>query len=182
MTMMGDMMGYDYEVEGDDEDDIEGARRRVVRARKRGLALPPKPGWRKGQVAPGVQAPGVGLVPLPLRPDANGGTYTAAFGTINWEARPQKPFRGERLLATVSVIAPAAGQVQCDGMFVGTDLQQAELGSFDLSFFSPTAFDVRMVFIQAEPGVLIRLQTHFQGVIGAGSAVVSLMLLGRYVH
>ena len=56
-----------------------------------------QPGWRRGQLAPGVIAPDQGLLPLPM------GSFTYNLGNqINtFQGQLQKPFRGERLLVSV---------------------------------------------------------------------------------
>jgi hypothetical protein len=180
---MNQMVGYDYDeedgVDGDMMGDMMGAARRRRPARM--AHLPPKPGWRRGQLAPGVNMPSQGLVPLAMVPSANGGTFNAANLLINFVGRPQKPFRGERLLATVALTGGAAGQVQSTAMFVGTDLQQASIGNTDLSIFSPAAFGVRLVMQQAQPGIDIVINAAFVGVIGAGTAVTSITILGQYI-
>jgi hypothetical protein len=177
MTIMGE------ELLGIDDDDIEGDDFAVVGAgrRKRLVRLPKRPKWRDRNAAPGVPLPGEGMEPLPLTPNLNGGVFNAANLAINFEARPQRPFRGERPLATVVLAGGAAGIVVCDGIFVGTNLQLVELGSFDVAFFAPTAFGVRLALVQAEPGVLIRLPLRFVGAIGGGTATVSILMLGRTI-
>jgi hypothetical protein len=181
---MHNMVGYDFDEDEDMEGDMMGDMMgRAARALPSGRAmrLPPKPKWRRHQVAPGVHAPSQGLVPLTMTPSANGGVFNAANLLINWIGRPQKPFRGERLLATVALTGGAAGQVQSTAMFVGTDLQQASIGNTDLSIFSPTAFGVRLVMQAAQPGIDITINAAFVGVIGAGTAVTSITILGRYI-
>jgi hypothetical protein len=74
------------------------------------------------------------------------------------------------------------GTVFCDGQFVGTDLQQGSLSSFDLAFFTATAFDVGQQWLPAQPGVEITLNTHFVGTIGGGTGTASLMILGSYIQ
>ncbi len=178
---MQDMVGYDFDEEADEvEGDMMGDMMGAVR-RRRAVALPPKPKWRRGQVAPGVNMPSQGLVPLTMTPSANGGVFNAANLLINFTGRPQKPFRGERLLATVALTGGAAGQVQSTAIFVGTGLQQASIGNTDLSIFSPNAFGVRLVLQQAQPGIDITINAAFVGVIGAGTAVTSITILGRYI-
>lgn len=205
--MDDELMGEDFDddVEGDyvmgddddDEDDMDGddivgrrrpprlrsgsspARRR--RRRRRALGLPRKPRWRSRMAAPGVPMPGVGLEPLPLTGQLNQGIFNAANPVISFDARPQRPFRAERLLASVVLTGGAAGTVLCDGIFIGTNLQLVELGAFDVSFFAPNAFGVRLKLVPAAPGILIRLQCRFNGTIGAGTAVTTLMFLGRTI-
>lgn len=184
MSIMGIEELYD-DVEGDDDEDVEGydvvgAKRAIVR---RGglMRVPKKPAWRKRMAAPGVPIPGQGLEPLPLTADVNSGVFNSGNPNIAFQARPQRPFRAERLLASVVLTGGAAGIVVCDGIYVGTALQTVELGSFDVSFFAPTAFGVRLSLVPAAPGILIRLPCRFVGTIGEGTAVVSLLFLGRTI-
>jgi hypothetical protein len=166
--------------------DTVGARRvmqAVARAaRGRSMRLPPKAPWRQTQLAPGVQSPGQGLIPLPLVPDAAGGVFAAATTLINFQARPQKPYRPERLLATVRRTGAAGTIIFCDTMFVGTDLQTAEVGAFDIENFGPTAFGVRLSLKPCEPGILVRLALRAAPApAGADTVAVGLMFLGQYI-
>lgn len=159
-----------------------GVRRPIRRLPVKAMLASPKPGWRQHRLAPGVQAPGEGLIPLPLVADANGGVFTAAVLTINFQARPQKPFHPERLLVTVRRNGAAGTIVLCDTMFVGTDLQTAEIGSFDIEQYGPTAFGVRLSLKPAEPGILIRLACRANPApAGADTVAVAMQFLGRYV-
>lgn len=184
-TMGEELLGED--VLGEDDATVGAALKRAIRipklAQGRMLRLPPQAGWRP-RIAPGVAVPGEGLEPLPLAPQANGGVFTAAFPNINFEGRPQAPFRGERLLVSVTRTAGAAAvRALCSGIFVGRALQQAELNNFDIEFFGPTAFGVRLKFVQAEPGVLIRLPILASIAVPAGeSMTVTMMLLGHTVR
>ena len=109
--------------------------------------------WRQAQLGPGVNAPTEGLYPLPLVPQTNNGVLTPAIGTIVFSAQPQKPFRGERLIATIVKSAGAtAVDVQSTNFFVGTDLQQAFSGNISLSIFSNTAVGVRLALSHVMPG------------------------------
>lgn len=180
-----ELMGED--VMGDDDFDVVGAapRRRVIRspALARAMRLPPKPGWRR-QLAPGVPSPAQGLEPLPLTPTLNGGVFDALNPQIDFNARPQAPFRAERLLASVRRSAGAGGIIiQCQALFIGRELQQVESGPFDIEFFAPTAFGVRLNLCQAEPGILIRLILNANPVVPPGETLaVSLMFLGRTIR
>ena len=146
--------------------------------------LPRSPGWRQ-RIAPGVPAPGVGLVPLPLQPSANNGNFDSVVTNIEWEGRPQKPFRGERLIALVGRTAgvPSAVRALATGLFVGTDPQQAQIANIDLEVFAPTSFGVRLNMVQAEPGVLIRIPVFASLPIAPGETLsLTLMILGHYVR
>lgn len=178
----------DYETMGEEVlgDDLDGSvlgDATVGAARRRTLALPKRPAWRR-QLAPGVPVPGQGLQPLPLRPTTNNGVFTDAVQVISFEARPQAPFRAERLLTSVRRSSGAAAvTIVADNVFVGRDLQLVELGSFDIEFFSPTAFGVRLALVQAEPGVLIRIDTRAVIPVPADETVtVSMLFLGHTIR
>lgn len=195
------IMGDDYEMEGVVGDEILGeeggyevvgaaprggllrAVRSLRRPPQRLLALPPRPAWRR-ELAPGVPAPAEGLEPLPLTPSANAGVFDAVTPAITWEARPQAPFRAERLLVAVRRSAGAAAtQVLGQGIFIGRELQLLELGNFDLEFFSQTAFGVRLKLAQAQPGVLIRIPAITNVPVPVGEFVsATLMFLGRSIR
>lgn len=183
---MFDTMGDD-DVLGEellgDEFATVGALRRANRRRvARAMLASPKPDWRRHQLAPGVQAPGEGLIPLPLVPSANGGVFALAFQTMTFDARPQKPFHAERLLVTVRRTGAAGVIILCDTMFVGTDLQTAEVGSFDIEQFAAQAFGVRLSLKPASPGILIRLACRANpAVTGTDTLAVSMQFLGRYI-
>jgi len=175
----------DYETMGEEVlgDDVMGIEV-VGRARpRRVVRMPNKPAWRQ-QLAPGVAMPGQGLEPLPLTPSANGGVFDAANPAITFSARPQAPFRAERLLASVRRSAGAgAVLILAQSLFVGRQLQLVELGAFDIEFFSPTAFGVRLQLVQADPGVLITMPCQGGIAVPAGETVsVSLMFLGRTIR
>src|SRR5579864_3940469 len=119
--------------------------------------------WRP-MLAPGSPPLGEGHVPIPLNPETNSGTWgnTAAGGaatsaTITFSARPQKPYKTTRILigrsGTPGGLAAAhlVGQV-----YIGTDLQQGEVGIIDLETLGAGgSFDTWVSFKQAEPGVWI---------------------------
>jgi len=146
--------------------------------------LPPKPAWRE-QLAPGVIQPDEGMVPLPLTPTA--GT-TAAFSAtvtqLTYQGQLQKPYRGERVLVGVARTGASAVGRLLGQFFVGTDLQQADIQSWDLELVGqPGSFGTRLTMKAAEPGVLIRvLVTLSQGLTGTDTIFMSMLLLGRIIH
>jgi hypothetical protein len=179
--VLGEVLGIDTMGDLDGMDTVGRRRRRAKRAAGRMMA---KPNWRQGQLAPGVQMPREGLEPLPMVPDVNGGTFSAAVTNIRFNARPQRPFRGERLLVQVlRTGASAAGlAVLGQGFFVGTALQQLQIGAINLEFFAATAFGVRLDLIPAEPGIDISTLVNLSGVLaGADIINVQMMLLGRSI-
>lgn len=138
-----------------------------------------RPDWRE-RLAPGAAMPGTKLYPLALTPQAGGGILLPALTAITFLARPQKPFRGERLVAIVSRSAGATAVIPTGELFVGTDLVQATAGGIPLETFGPNAFGVRMAWPQAEPGVEVRINVGIIGTIPAGESIaVSLVVLGE---
>lgn len=166
-------------------DDVLGARRppRLARRRRgRVLRLPKKPRWRNA-LAPGVPDPGQGLEPLPLTPTLNNGIFNAATPNISFQARPQAPFRAERLLASVRRTGAAGILVLAQNVFIGRNLQMVETGTFDVEFFSPTAFGVRLNLVASTPGILIRIDCTTSAVVPAQEALAtSLMFLGHTIR
>jgi len=148
------------------------------------------PPWRP-MMAPGSPPLGEGHVPLPLNPENFGGSWgntagggAAAGTTITFSARPQKPFKMTRLLiAGTKVGASAVGRL-IGQMFVGTDLQQGELGNLDLETLGAGgSFDTWVSFKQAEPGVWIRVQgtlTAFP--TGTDFETYTITAIGHFLH
>jgi hypothetical protein len=194
--VMGDVMG---DLEGDldgDSEVIVGAiavnprtgRRRIVKpsrsAGRNMVALPAKPNWRKNQIAPGVQAPSEGMVPLPLVgiPSA---AFTASITQITFRGQVQEPFRPERLLCSVTRTGTSATAPRVMGqLFVGTKLQQAQIAAFDIELVgTANAFGVRLTCQQVEPGVFVDLQCYLSSAVtGSDTILVSPMFLGRVIQ
>jgi hypothetical protein len=186
------------------EEEVEGAGHSeyevpvpVVGRRRRGPhgpAIHSAP-WR-AMLAPGSPPLGEGHVPLPLNAEEYNGSWggganpaqAPAAATITFSARPQKPFKTTRLLigkgGTSGGIAVAhmVGQV-----FVGTDLQQGEVGVIDLETMGAgTAFDTWVSFKQAEPGVWIRVLASLLGppvfMTTTDYVTYTVTALGHYLH
>jgi hypothetical protein len=182
-SVMGDVVGYD-----DDGTAIIVGRaaqpRRARRVSRGGVVRVSKPDWRQTQLAPGVIAPDQGLLPLPL--SGAGGTNTFALATqeITFQGQLQKPFRGERLLVSVVRTGASATGRLLGQLFVGTDLQQLDVGGFDIEQVgTPNAFGVRLTMKPAQPGVFIRLVTRpTVALAGTDTIQVTCTLLGRNVH
>jgi hypothetical protein len=168
-------------------------RRRVRRPRARALAapahvmpLPPTADWRGHEVAHGVNAPDTGMFPLPLSGEGGTNTFSATVTGITFKGSLQKPYRGERLIFIVTRIGASATNIRVQGqIFVGTDLQQGELGLLDLeSLGAVTAFGTRLTLSPANPGVFIRLQTQLVGglLTGTDTILVNTYFLGQVIH
>lgn len=144
--------------------------------------LPPKPGWR-GMVAPGVASPGEGMQPLPMTPSLNNGVFTSAITSMVFTARPQVPFRAERVIASVRRAGAAGVTILCTTFFIGRQLQLVQNGSFDIEFYSPTAFGVRLALDSAEPGMDITMNMSTSvAPTGTDTLSVSILLHGRSIR
>jgi hypothetical protein len=173
-----DIMGEEYELEGEDE--LEGAgRARIMRP---ALRLPPKPTWRKMGVAPGVSAPSALLQPLPLRGETNNGVFTADVTSILFQGIPQRPFRGERLVIAARQTSASAVQLRIQTLTVGTNVQSVQVADMPIEAFSAQAFDVRMKLQPAQPGVLIQCQVYAVGKFAADEEIpCAVVLLGHAI-
>lgn len=184
-----DVMGDEGEVVGYDE-----VGRAIRRPRRRAIAprpahvmpLPPKPDWRHGEIAHGVNAPDTGMFPLPLSGEGGTNTFSATVTGITFKGSLQKPYRGERLIFVVTRIGASATNIRVQGqIFVGTDLQQGELGLLDFeSLGAVTAFGTRLTLSPANPGVFIRLQSQLVGglLTGTDTILVNTYFLGQVIH
>jgi len=166
--VMGDVMGV-------------GAARRGHRLAR----LPNRPDWRN-QLAPGVIQPDEGMVPLTLTGQSGSpaGTFSATVSTITFQGQLQKPYRAERLLcSTVRTGASAVGRL-LTVLYVGTDLQQAEITGWDAELVgAATAFGTRLTCKAAEPGVFIRaVVTLSNALTGTDTIFANLTFMGRIIH
>jgi len=195
MSVLGDVLGELSSLDGD----VLGAVQSAVSTEvsKRGGALArsgthvhlQKPHWRGGEMAPGVNLPLSGQVPLPLNPLSANGVFSTAAPIITFEGKLQKPYQAERLLTVVSRanVGGTAGTVQVVGqIFVGVDLNQAQLQPVNLEVLGAgNSFDTRMRLFQAPPGVIVSILASLfpSGVIsGTDTAATTLMFLGEVIH
>jgi hypothetical protein len=164
--------------------DVLGVSAPQMARRPGAMIMVQKPGWRQGQLAPGLNQPQEGLVPLPLAPSANGGVFDVNNNFITFQGQLQKPFRGERILTSVTHSAGAPGRLLTK-IWVGTNLMQADIQGVDIELLgNATAFGTRLTLMQAPPGVLIRFEVTITPPITTttDTIVASMMLLGRIVH
>lgn len=202
----GDVMGFD--VVGDEiyGDDVVGVvrvnprtgRKSISRVARKSQAIRPvgrttaavavsKPSWRQDQLAPGVQRPDEGMVPLPLvgQAGATPGLFAVGLSQITFQGQLQKPYRAERLLtSTVRNTATAVGRL-LGVLYVGTDLQQAEIAGWDIELIGqPGSFGTRLTCQAAEPGVMIRLVVTCSPALSVSGDTIqaNVMFLGRIIH
>lgn len=182
--VVGDVMG---DVMGEDEDGnliVAGPRRVIAnRSGAGGMVRVQQPGWRAGQLAPGVQAPDEGVFPIALRGEGGVETFTAARQAITFSTIPQKPFRLERLLVNVTRTGTSATGRVLGKIFSGTDLQQASIQDLDLeSLGQPNAFGVRLTGKPAQPGVELSIVTRLSSPLtGTDTIYFNVQILGRVV-
>jgi len=127
------------------------------------------------------------MVPLPMTPQAGtpAGTFTSTLSQITWAGQLQKPFRSERLLVSVVRTGTDATGRLLTQLFVGTDLQQAEIAGWDAELIGQaTAFGTRLTCKAAEPGVQVRLIVTLSSAmtVTTSSIFATFMFLGRIVH
>lgn len=191
-----DVVGYDLDgdpiYQGDLNGDVMGvgaaapAHHPVRHPRHRHHRLPPKPSWRE-QLAPGVIQPDEGMVPLPLsgQQGSPAGTFSSTLSTITFQGQLQKPYRAERLLTSVVRTGTTATGRLLAQLFIGTDLQQADIAGWDVELIgAATAFGTRLTCKAAEPGVFVRLVVTNTGtaLTGTDTIFATLQFLGRIIH
>ena len=185
MSVLGSVLGELDSLDGDTLGAVAQAVSTAVQKRGGATINVRKPSWRHGELAPGVNAPQSGQVPLPLLALTGGGIFTAAINAITYEGRLQKPYQAERLMAS-TVRTGASATARCLGqIFVGVDLNQAQLQGVDLEALgAPTAFDTRMKLMQAPPGVAISILATLFGAALAGADTIALTMffLGEVIH
>jgi hypothetical protein len=137
------------------------------------------PSWMNG--AWGVNPPNEMLHVMPLVPQLNGGVFSSTVSAIEFIARPQKPFRGERLITTVTRAGAAGSLPVSTGIFVGVDLQQVESGDIPIETWLATAFGVRLAMVDALPGIEIRIPVTIAGaaITSTDTVTVTVTVLGR---
>lgn len=150
-----------------------------------------RPHWRGRELAPGINAPGEGQVPMPLLainqtgPGGTGVWSATAVGLVTFQGQLQKPFKGERIVATSQRSGASATALLLAQMFVGVDLNQATIQSFDVEAYgAPTSFDMGLSLMQAPPGVIFSMLVSLGGTPPTTTDTITLALSikGRIVH
>jgi hypothetical protein len=190
--VVGDVMG-DEEIEGDvmggDIAEVVGAavHKAIVKATRGGGNIRVKrPGWRGNTLAPGVEVPDEGMVPLGMKADSGSplGTFSSTLSFMTFTGRQQKPYRAERfLVSVVRTGATAVGRL-LGQFFVGVDLNQGAIQGVDIELYGAvTAFGTRLTLLQAPPGVDISVPvTLSSGLTAPDTIFATLQWSGRIVH
>jgi hypothetical protein len=142
-----------------------------------------RPDWRGRELAPGVNEPGEGVVPLTML-GAPGNQFAAGTGNITWSGQLQKPFQSRRLLFTTARSGASAIGLVTGQIFVGVDLNQAAIQPVDLEALgAPTAFDTGLSLMQAPPGVIVQIiSSIFPVPTGGDTVTCSASFLGHIIH
>lgn len=179
-AVLGSVMG--------DYDSVEGPRRRpglrVAHPAPRRAAVPVKrPGWRDGELAPGVIAPDEGMIPLPLIGSAGVVTFSATVTQITFVGQVQQPFRPERLLVSTSRTGTSATGRLMGQIFVGTKIQAANINQIDLEQYGAgTAFGVRLTMQPLTPGVFVQIPVTLSTPLTSTDTIyVAISISGRSV-
>lgn len=193
----GEVEGLDGEVEGDVEGmsvvgDEVGAmmralrRRRVQRVR---AAQPALPAALRGASTQGISRAGEELDPLPMTITQPAAGPAPAGLTATAEAFPQRPFRGERIIASATKITPTEvvdvsnSVVISPAIYAGAVQIGASQGEMPLSAYSPTAFGVRLSFPAMGQGSRIYVPMIVKVPLLAGeSIVITMTVIGRAVR
>lgn len=145
------------------------------------LVARPKPRWRQ-RLAPGVPVPGYGMVSLAMRPNLNDGIFTSTVTNIEFAARPQFAFEGQRLLVNIrrSAGASTVRVLSNSLIFVGTRPQVGNLGDQDIEDFTATSFGVRLKMEPTEPGGDVIMFVRASPTVAVGETVaVSIKVIGE---
>ena len=189
-------MEYDDEVSGlatvGEEDDVVGALMkkmlRMPAVRARNVVAASLPRWAAHLTGQGVSRPAEEMDTLPFTSTA----LTLRDPTGSATALPQRPFRGERIIAVATLLDTAAPGVFTNAsdfvtispaIFVGAVQVGASQGDVPLSAFAANAFGVRLAFPPAGQGTRIFIPYVSQVPLAATQTIaVSITVIGRAVR
>jgi hypothetical protein len=180
---MGDddlVLGEGFDVVGD-EDEGEyvlgaGTRSRLATRRNRRVKVP-TPKWMRAASKQGVSRPEEEMDFLPFASlIIESGDTTGVL-----LARPQRPFRGERLIMSAFSAGTdiSAGVVIDPAIYVGAVQVGANQGATPIIAFSATAFGVRLSFPAAGQGTDIKIFVRLVGGALKVDAEVNATIIGR---
>jgi len=179
---MGSMvLGGGFDVVGDDDyDDYEvGAGARRPRRLARGRVTVRTPNWMNATTSQGVSRPQEEMDYLPFT--AVTIAQAASNGTLN--ARPQRPFRGERLvLGALNVTAGTTAVNNATinpAIYVGATQVGAAQGATLFAVFAADAFGVRLSFPSAGQGTDINIFSVLIAAAPAGGVTLTGTIIGR---
>lgn len=140
--------------------------------------------WRDAQLAAGVQAPTEQMLIVGFTPEDGIPTFLPAGVTSkSFLCKPQKPFRGERLIITLLRSAGASTvPVNVTQLLVGSDNQIVGFGQIPAETFSGNFFGVRLAMTASQPGVELRVVFTLGAAVPAGESIgVQVTQIGRAI-
>lgn len=164
-------------LQGDEDDYYVGAaprRRSRVRARRRSTVK--RAARSLVNPIPGVQRTDLLGQPMgfPTIQFANGGATT-----LTSTSRPQKPFRGLRLVIELARTSGAPELVTLDRIDLGTSFQAVNTNPLPAGAFAPNAFGVGLNMVPIQPGIDAVLQFSVSAAPGVGETIdVQPMIIG----
>ena len=181
---MGSMLMGGLDVVGDLDGDMDGEMEGSMvlgRGGRHRAQRVPTPRWMNATTSQGVSRPQEELDFLPF--DSATLAAAAANTTGVLIARPQRPFRGERLIITATADGSDVGfNVVIDpAIYIGAVQVGASQGATPIVAFSPTAFGVRLSVPAAGQGTEIKIFVRTVTPIGVEGAaiVVNAVIIGR---
>lgn len=142
----------------------------------------PKPHWMGNVPGQGISLPQEEMDPLPFVAV----TVAAAGTTGQLLARPQRPFRGERLVLFATKISDGSdfslNALINGAIFVGATQIGAAQGQTPFNAFRPDAFGVRLSWPAAGQGTDIVIPFILSTAAPSGGVFVSGVVFGRAVR
>lgn len=179
---MGSMVLGDMDVIGDDDEGYSvlgaGPKHRASLHRGAHKATVPTPRWMNATTSQGVSRPQEEMDFLPFVPVTI--AAAATNGTLN--ARPQRPFRGERLILSATNVTAGTANLTATinpAMYVGAVQIGTAQGAAPFSVFAADAFGVRLSMPAAGQGTDINIYCVLTTVAPAGGVALTGTIIGR---
>lgn len=171
----------DMDVLGDEDEGYAVVGRGPSRqlARRGGRVTVPTPRWMNATTSQGVSRPDEEMDVLPFDPL----TIAAAASTGTLLSRPQRPFRGERLILGATNITAGTDASQTatinPAIYVGAVQVGASQGAIPFRAFQAEAFGVRMSWPPAGQGTDVKIFTVLTTVAPSGGVSCTATIFGR---
>lgn len=175
-TVLGEM--------DDDGNEVEGAApvRRAIARRPVTMHLPPRPGWRRDPVAPGIPPLGYGKEILATVID-NGGVFTAANNTLLVRALPQKAFQPTRMVVTFAKSMGVASILIATSFLVGASNVLVGISGFSIEPYTNVGLDLGFKLPPCAQGQIIQLQVSANPpLVMMDTIALDVQFLGHTVH
>lgn len=137
------------------------------------------PDWfTKTSKIPGASGADQLMSPLGL----GAGTLSNVINSVILTAKPQRPFRGERLLISLArSVGAMVVPVRVSEFKIGENSQLVGAGLLPAEAFDPAAFGVRLAMSASAPGIdiVLRIETDVGAVPAGESISVTAAIIGR---